>query len=213
MAQKINGGATKDAYAQQTSRLHSLPPDVHTQILTASYWRGLMIIAFLLGIAWINLSRLPLNEANAGQATEAPMVGFLAPDFTLTNLDGGELHLAALRGKPVVLNFWATWCPPCRAEMPALEELWQRYERGDVVVIGVDQGERARVVEQFARDSVETTFPVALDQRRTVGTAYDVYALPTTFFIDAEGRIQEVKVGGPLNIATLLGSADKIAQK
>ncbi len=190
-------------------------PEVDTPkgpILRAGHWRGLMIVALVLGIAWINLSRVAANELSYDLAQEAPMVGFLAPDFTLTTTDNDRIKLSSLRGKPVVLNFWATWCPPCRAEMPALEELWQRYDRGDVLVLGIDQGESAVTVERFARGVVGTTFPLLLDTQREIGAEYGVRALPTTFFIDAQGRIQEIKVGGPLNVATLMGGVDGTIQ-
>lgn len=182
------------------------------QVLTAGYWRGLMIVALVLGVAWINLSRLAADEISYDLASEAPMVGFLAPDFTLTTTDGDKVQLSTLRGKPVILNFWATWCPPCRAEMPALEALWQQYDSGGVLVLGIDQGESAVTVERFARGVVGTTFPLLLDTQREIGAEYGVRALPTTFFIDAQGRVQDIKVGGPLNIATLMGGVDRIIQ-
>ena len=178
--------------------------------LRSDHWRGLMLVALVLGVAWINLSRLAAAEINQDLARSAPMVGFLAPDFTLTTTDGERIQLSALRGQPVVLNFWATWCPPCRAEMPALEALWRSNNSAGLLVLGVDQGESAATVERFARDTVGTTFPLLLDTRREVGAEYGVRALPTTVFIDAEGRIHDIKVGGPLNLASLSGAVDLI---
>lgn len=179
-------------------------------LLRSDHWRGLMLVALVLGVAWINLSRLAAAEINQDLARSAPMVGFFAPDFTLTTTDGERMQLSALRGRPVILNFWATWCPPCRAEMPALEALWQSNKSTDLLVLGVDQGESAATVERFARGTVGTTFPLLLDTRREVGAEYGVRALPTTVFIDAEGRIRDIKVGGPLNLATLSGAVDLI---
>lgn len=186
-------------------------PD-NSQLLTAAYWRGLMLVALVLGPAWINLSRITVTGQAADQAIQAPMIGFLAPDFTLTDVDGETVQLSALRGRPVVLNFWATWCPPCRKEMPALENLWQQYKRGEIIVLGVDEGEKAVTVTQFARGVVDTTFPLLLDTDREIGTQYGVRAFPSTYFIDADGRIQDIKVGGPLNAASLAGSVEKIVQ-
>jgi peroxiredoxin len=167
-----------------------------------------MVVVLFLGLAWINLSRVQVGAAT-DQTIEAPKAGFLAPDFTLTTTDGETVTLSALRGKPVIVNFWATWCPPCRAEMPAFEQVWQRFNRGDVMILGVNQGENATAVVQFARDYVGTSFPLLLDTRTEVGARYGIRALPTTFFIDADGRIQDVKVGGPLDVATILGGIGK----
>lgn len=168
-----------------------------------------MVVVLFLGLAWINLSRVQVGGAAIDQTIEAPKAGFLAPDFTLTTTDGETVTLSALRGKPVIVNFWATWCPPCRAEMPAFEQVWQRFNRGEVMILGVNQGENATAVVRFARDYVGTSFPLLLDSRTEVGARYGIRALPTTFFIDADGRIQDVKVGGPLDVATILGGIGK----
>jgi peroxiredoxin len=180
---------------------------------TTGYWRGLMLVALVLGIAWINLSRLSDGATISAQAVEAPMTGFLAPDFTLVSTDGEQVSLSSLRGRPVVINFWATWCPPCRAEMPDLERLWLQDNPEGLVVLGVNQGEREDIVVRYARDEVGTTFPLLLDTRLEVGALYGVRAFPTTYFVDSDGRIQDIKIGGPLDIATLTASAAKIAQK
>ena len=185
-------------------------PRVAEPTSAVSFWRWLLLITFLLGTVWIYLSRVPAAVADRDRSLTAPMTGFLAPDFTLTALAGGNMQLSTLRGKPVILNFWATWCPPCRAEMPELEALWQRYKDDGLLLIGVDQGENAATVERFARGVVATTFPLLLDTNQAVGRAYGVRALPTTVFIDAEGRIQDVRIGGPMNRAMLMDSVNKI---
>lgn len=176
----------------------------------SAFWRRLMLATLVLGSVWIYVSRVPADPASADRTFQAPMTGFLAPDFTLASVDGDDIQLSSLRGRPVILNFWATWCSPCRAEMPELEEVWQRYQTDGLVLIGVDQGEDAATVEQFARGVVETTFPLALDTSQAVGRAYGVRALPTTVFIDAEGRIQAVRIGGPLNRAMIVDSVTQI---
>ena len=176
-------------------------------------WRGLMLVTLLLGLAWINLSRQPEDLTVSDRSIAAPKTGFLAPDFTLTSTDGETVKLSDLRGRPVILNFWATWCPPCRAEMPAIEEAWQRYRADGLLILGVNQGESKGVVEGYARQEVGTTFPLLLDQTTEVGAIYGVRALPTTVFIDAEGRIQELKVGGPLDLASIFDSIAKSERK
>ena len=172
-----------------------------------------MLVTLLLGLAWINLGRQAEDMATPDQSIAAPKTGFLAPDFTLTSTDGETFSLSALRGRPVILNFWATWCPPCRAEMPAFEEAWQRYKADGVLILGVNQGESKSAVERFARQEVGTTFPLLLDQTTEVGAIYAVRALPTTVFIDADGRIQDLKVGGPLDLASILDGIVKSERK
>jgi cytochrome c biogenesis protein CcmG, thiol:disulfide interchange protein DsbE len=192
----------------ESERLHSV-----TLARSPAFWRRLMLLTLLIGLVWIYFSRAPAGATTSDRTMEAPIVGLLAPDFTLTALDGGEMQLSSLRGQPVILNFWATWCPPCRAEMPELEALWQRYRDNGLLLIGVDQGESAATVERYARDIVGTTFPLLLDTNQAVGRAYGVRALPTTVLIDRQGRIQEIRIGGPLNRAMLAAGVNKIMEQ
>ncbi len=142
------------------------------------------------GGAWIAVSHVP---ATTDPTTAAPQVGFLAPDFTLTTLADEPVTLGELRGKPIVLNFWATWCPPCRAELPHFQAAHEAY--GDeVIILAVDEQENARHVMDFAQQ-LGLTFPIPLDTDGRVGVEYRVRAYPTTFFIDAEGVIQRVVRG------------------
>lgn len=173
-------------------------------------YSGLLILmALVFGIGWIQFTRLPEDVVAADQSIEAPSSGFLANDFTLTGLDGKEYQLSTFRGKPVILNIWATWCPPCRAEMPAFEKVWQRYNRGDVMILAVNERESPATIERFQQNVVEVTFPILLDANSEVSRLYSVMGLPTTFFIDAEGRIQTVSMGG-MDEATLLANIQRI---
>jgi thiol-disulfide isomerase/thioredoxin len=181
--------------------------------LSLGQWRWLMVLAAIVGIAWILVSRVPPDAAQRDGATVAPMTGFLAPDFALTSLEGERVQLSALRGSPVIVNFWATWCPPCRAEMPELETVWLEYRDTGLVLLGVDQAENATVVAQFARGAMGVTFPILLDSDLAVRDQYAVRALPTTVFIDAAGRIQDVKVGGPLDKAAIIDGVNKIVTR
>jgi peroxiredoxin len=169
--------------------------------LTRARWSILTVIVALVGIGWIFVNRLPTDAApSSGALPPAPTVGHPAPDFTLTGLDGQTFTLSDLRGKPVVLNFWATWCPPCRAEMPELQAASERLA-GDVAIIGVNQGENAQQVRGFI-DPLGFTFPMPLDERMDVSRQYLVRNLPTTFFIDRDGIIRHTQIG-PLTEATL----------
>jgi peroxiredoxin len=119
-----------------------------------------------------------------------------APDFALTTSDGASLRLSDLRGKVVLLNFWATWCPPCKAEMPDLDALHREYGPAhDFVVLGVDMEETATEVQDFASRS-HITFPLLLDEEGVVSAQlYAVRSLPTSMIIDREGRIRDAWIG------------------
>jgi thiol-disulfide isomerase/thioredoxin len=120
-----------------------------------------------------------------------------APALKLSDLDG-ELHdLASLKGKVVLVNFWATWCPPCRREMPSLERLSQALAGEPFVVLAVDVAEDADTIEAFTSQLDATpSFPILLDTRSRVMQAWKVAGLPTTFLVDKQGRIVASAIGG-----------------
>ncbi len=136
----------------------------------------------------------PAVESGRQETTVGVKVGELAPDFTLTDLDGNSVTLSEYRGKVVFINFWATWCPPCRAEMPEIEAVYQEYKDKGVVVIGVDILEPEDVVRQFVEQGGYNWIFV-LDATGAVSDDYKITAIPTSFFIDREGIIQVVKIG------------------
>ena len=115
--------------------------------------------------------------------------------FVAATENGKPLRLTDYRGKVVLLNFWATWCPPCREEMPAMQRLYERYkgEGFTVIALSID-AEGAKVVGPFVREH-RLTFPVGLDQKMTVVEKFGVRALPSTFLIDREGRILAMALG------------------
>jgi peroxiredoxin len=115
-------------------------------------------------------------------------------DFTLPLLAGENATLSSYRGKVVILNFWATWCPPCRVEMPSMETLYQRFNDQGLEILAVDIGEGASTVQQFIR-SAGYTFPVLLDGANRVSSVYGIEAIPTTYIIDREGKIVGRVVG------------------
>lgn len=120
-----------------------------------------------------------------------------AQDFTLADVDGEESRLSDYRGKVVMLNFWASWCPPCRHEMPSMQRLYEKYADQGLVVIGVNQWEDEDLVFEFVgRLEPEPTFPVLLDRDSKVAEQYGVKGLPTTWLIDREGKLRYRAMGG-----------------
>ena len=118
-----------------------------------------------------------------------------APGFKIENLAGGKAGLEDYKGKVVLLNFWATWCMPCRAEMPGMESLWQKYKEQDFVVaaVSVDEGSRGRI-ETFSK-LFDLNFPILLDPESKVSDLYKVSNMPTSFLIDRDGKIISRIVG------------------
>lgn len=131
----------------------------------------------------------------AGDRPGPRPVIFPAPDFTLPALSGGTLRLSDLRGKVVLLNFWATWCVPCRTEMPAIETLYQRYKDQGLEVLAVNLDVLSTAgVEAFVKE-VGVTFPIILDPSWGTARAYRVFGLPTTYLIDRAGNVVVREVG------------------
>jgi peroxiredoxin len=132
--------------------------------------------------------------------TPPPKAGAAAPAFSLARLDGsGRVSLASLRGKTVVLNFWASWCDPCKREAPTLERVWREYRGRGVVVLGVDSGDARSDARRFLA-AHGITYPIVVDPDQLVAAdSYGVPGLPVTFVIDPAGRIVGGGVLGPIS--------------
>lgn len=144
------------------------------------------IFSFIL----IGLLILPAVSHGEGSSTED-----LAPQFTMKTLKGEEVSLSDYRGKFLLLNFWATWCGPCKAEMPSLETLYNKFKTKNFDILAVSNDIfGARVVEPFV-EAYKMTFTVSLDQDLKISNKYKVISLPTTFLIDPEGNIVGVLNG------------------
>jgi thiol-disulfide isomerase/thioredoxin len=142
------------------------------------------------GPEWVIVTIEPI-----GDRPPPPQVTFAAPDFTLSLLSGGTMRLADLRGKAVLLNFWATWCVPCRMEMPALETLYQRYKDAGLVVLAINLDTLSSAgVEAFVKE-VAVTFPIVFDPAWSTARLYQVRGLPTTYLIDRAGNVVVREVG------------------
>ena len=166
---------------------------------------GIAIIAVLLLVAWGVFDYTKSNSdgaeaINQQQITEAAEVGIQkgnkAPDFELLNLNGNPVKLSNFAGKKVILNFWATWCPPCRAEMPHMEKFYEDHKR-DVVVLAVNltQTEKKQSDVKDFVDDYGLTFPIAMDAKGDVSSTYQIFAYPTSYIIDSQGIIQEIFQG------------------
>jgi cytochrome c biogenesis protein CcmG, thiol:disulfide interchange protein DsbE len=127
-------------------------------------------------------------------ADAAPAVGASAPDFVAQTYDGQTVALSDYAGKPVWLTFGASWCPDCRTEAPDVEAAYQSYKGQGLVVLGVFIDEGADDIRSYAQRA-GLTFPIAVDQNELVASAYRTMGIPTHFFIGADGRIREVRVG------------------
>jgi len=135
------------------------------------------------------------------------VVGMNAPELTVPLVSGGSLRLASLRGHDVLLNVWASWCGPCRREMPALERL-ARERTGTMVVVAVDQGEDPAIAAQFAR-RFGVTFAIGSDQDQRLGTQLHLAGLPSSFFIDKHGVIRDA-VDGEMDYDTMRAKAARV---
>lgn len=162
------------------------------------------------GLFWIWFTRIPV-DSRPSPSIEAAQVGFFAPKFNLSSLDSQEIVLIDFKGKPVILNFWASWCPPCKAEMPAFQQASQEFADSDLQIIAINATSQdsladvSRFIEQHG-----ITFPIPLDQTGSVSRDYLVHSLPTTYFIDKNGVIAEVIIGGPIPLSLLRIQANQL---
>ena len=179
---------------------------------------GLVLgIALLVGAVWLmEGGRLQTSSAEVDpnvvsltgiQGVATPRVGEPAPAFSLVAIDGSTTSLADLRGRPVLVNFWASWCPPCRGEMPDLDRVAAEYRDQGLVVVGVDLEEDREPVVRYAQ-TLGLQLTLLLDQAGAVATRYNVTGLPTSYFVDRDGLVRDRNVG-PL---TPKGLRTRVAQ-
>lgn len=177
-------------------------------------WDFVMVVSLAAAIIWTVGSRLPLGVGAPLSSSPSPREGFFAPDFTLDTLQGEQVKLSGLRGKVIVVNFWTTWCPPCRAETPALEMSYEAYQDLDVVILGVNLTDQdsLKEVESFVHE-FGLTYPILLDRDGAVGLLYQLSGLPTTFFINREGIIRTVVIGGPMSETSIRSKIEALLKE
>ncbi len=150
----------------------------------------------LLRDLWTGALMLAVTAAYADTQLLSPIPNKpMAPDFTLKDLDGRSHRLSDYRGQAVVLNFWATWCPPCRREMPSMERAWQRLQKKGAVILAVDVGEDLDTVYTFLAD-IPVSFPLLLDEDAEIVSRFPIRGLPTTYVVDPSGHLVYQAVGG-----------------
>jgi len=126
----------------------------------------------------------------------APLnVGDTAHNFSLPDLEGRQVTLDEFQGKPVIINFWATWCPPCRLEMPEFQRAFEKFQEDDLVILAVNEAEQLEVVRSFFYDQMGYTYTPLLDEESQVAEAYGAIGLPATFFVNAAGEVTAVHRG------------------
>ncbi len=158
-----------------------------------------LIMSKMLKVVWLIILTLVLLLAGCSTGSEpsAPSVaraGEPAPDFQLENLDGQSISLSDFRGKPVLINFWATWCPQCRSEMPYIQEIYEEWSDQGLVLLAINIGENSYTVEEFMQ-SHNLSFTVLLDTEKDIAQRYNITGIPTTLFIDKDGIIQDKVIG------------------
>ena len=173
---------------------HNLRPISRRQPPVFWVLLALSLITLAAGLWLLQAQRQRITEQSRPAASSAAET--LAPDFVLMTADGASIRLSELRGKVVLLNFWATWCPPCKAEMPDLDVLHREYGSAhDFIVLGIDNLETAAAVRDFASQG-HIAFPLLLDEDGVVAEQlYAVRSLPTSMIVDREGRIRDAWVG------------------
>ena len=148
-----------------------------------------VIITFAVILTLLGLLAWGLKKAQAG-----PLDNGLAPDFTITDFDGRTATLSELRGQVVVINFWATWCPPCREEAAYLEETWRKYEDKGVVFIGVDYVDTEKEALAYIAE-FDITYLNGPDIGTRISQAYNIQGVPETFFVAKNGELSGVHIG------------------
>ena len=165
--------------------------------------RIVYFLVLALGFAWMYISADRSGASTAGEIP-APQQGFLAPDFELKTPTGETVRLIDLRGQAVLVNLWATWCPPCRAEMASIEEIYQEYRDKNFVVLAINMTyqDDPLAILPFVNEQ-KLTFPILLDETGDMASAYQLRSLPSSYFIRPDGIINEVVIGGPMSEALL----------
>jgi len=161
-------------------------PDLSTAHCYLDRWRNYvkqlyrLVLVALMGLQSVHAYAVTLQEE--------------APDFTLKSLEGNNLRLEEYRGRVVLINFWASWCGPCRQEMPLLDRLHRRYEDTGFAVLGVNVEGEVKPAQELV-DKTKVTFPILIDEGQKVSELYDLEAMPSTVVVDRDGVVRYIHLG------------------
>lgn len=177
------------------------------------YWNIFSVTVLALSAGWIAWTAVSAPTSTGGR-TPAPRPGFLAPDFELKTDQGKAVRLSDLTGKVVLVNVWASWCPPCRAEMPDLERIHKQYSPAGLVILGVNAAyqDNLTAMQDFLSQN-GVTFPILLDMDGGVARKYQVQALPSSYFIGRDGVIRQVMIGGPMPAAFVQAQVESLLKE
>ncbi len=157
-------------------------------------WNTVALTAGVLVLAAAGVAMWGPGHGAVVQSAGRPIPGQAAPDFTLTLLDGSTVSLSGLRGQVVVINFWASWCPPCEEESPALQAVWEEYRGRGVTFVGIAYKDEEAAVRDFvARHGL--TYPIGIDQAGSIADAYGITGVPETFVVGPDGRVAAMYIG------------------
>ena len=160
----------------------------------------ILVIILALGI---------LIASCAGEASQPPRIGKPAPDFQFQGSEGQSTSLSDLKGKPVLINFWQIRCPPCREEMPYLQQVYEEWQEKGLVLLAINIGESPSQVAEFMQGQ-GLSLPVLLDTGGKIAEQYGIRGIPVTFFIDKDGIIQDIKFGAFQSKAEIESSLSKL---
>ncbi|MGI2327455.1 TlpA disulfide reductase family protein [Planococcus sp. YIM B11945] len=177
---------------------------------------GLLLIAVLIGAAIAGVVKNNIEkketESTVSIGTDVEFLatkeglakGEIAPDFELETLEGEPVKLSDYQGKKVILNFWASWCPPCRAEMPLMQNYYDEVQGKDIEILAVNLTTEDRGMKKITNfvEANKLTFPIPLDKEGKIGDIYQSVTIPTTYILDAEGRVQNKHIG-PMDEKTM----------
>ena len=184
-------------------------------VLTRSHYNRLLLGVLIFGTLFVSAARVrptqllaaPVSTAVVA-ADPAPQANHPAPDFALPVLDGATVNLSDLKGNVVLINVWATWCPPCRAEMPTIQAAYEQYADQGFTVLAVNLRENPRTVAAFMQQ-FGLTFPAPLDLDGQVSALYRASVLPSSFFVDRQGVIRAV-YRGPMPRSVIAGTVEQL---